>query len=203
MHILLIRHGHSLGNKEKVMQGRLDFPLTEEGKIQCKLLARCLKDRRIASFYTSTLKRAKETAEILNSHHNLPLHLTKDLDEIDIGLFTGMSWTKACEEYPEIATMFYREKLWDVVPGAEKEEDIFKRIDKFLNMLLVTHKREETIVVVSHIGILQRMLKIFLHIPKTEKVFFHLKNCAISELYFQRNIVEIMKLNDTSHFLAT
>ena len=61
MDLWLVRHGTTKANLQGRLQGRLDFPLGDEGKKEVLLLARRLKEQRFSFFFSSTLQRARET----------------------------------------------------------------------------------------------------------------------------------------------
>ena len=63
--ILLIRHGETDWNAEKIFRGRADIELNESGIKQAELLAQYLADEKIVAVYSSPLKRALKTAEII------------------------------------------------------------------------------------------------------------------------------------------
>src|SRR6266508_3490749 len=65
MRLLLVRHAESLGNAERRLQGRREFPLTARGVAQAQALAERLASMSIAAVYTSTVGRPMETAEII------------------------------------------------------------------------------------------------------------------------------------------
>ena len=62
MDIYLIRHGETDWNKKRKLQGQVDIPLNEFGKLLAKETAPALADVPFAVCYTSPLKRAAETA---------------------------------------------------------------------------------------------------------------------------------------------
>ena len=61
-HFLLVRHGQSVSNKNKVFAGQNDMPLSDLGEAQSEALARKLKDEKIDYVYSSSLSRAYYTA---------------------------------------------------------------------------------------------------------------------------------------------
>ncbi|NJN89714.1 MAG: histidine phosphatase family protein [Leptolyngbyaceae cyanobacterium SL_5_14] len=68
--LLFIRHAQSVGNRQKRMQGHRDFGLSTEGIEQAKKLAQrlVLEHKRPNYIYSSPLKRAAQTTEILLTH---------------------------------------------------------------------------------------------------------------------------------------
>lgn len=67
--IFVIRHGETEWNALGKLQGWTDIPLNEKGKKQSYELSEQFSDLKIGAIYSSTLSRAKETAEIIALHH--------------------------------------------------------------------------------------------------------------------------------------
>ena len=98
--LILVRHGQTQMNVDGIFFGKLDPSLNETGKEQCKKTRELLKDRYKYDFiYSSDLKRASETAEIVN-YLDLPIKLDRRLEEIDFGIFEGLSYKEILEKYP-------------------------------------------------------------------------------------------------------
>lgn len=86
MQILLIRHGQSEADLLDVHEGKADFPLTEEGREQARKMAKRVKEQFAPAFiWASTLKRASETAAILQQEVGCPVQYLKELQEHSMG----------------------------------------------------------------------------------------------------------------------
>ena len=73
MKIYLIRHGETDWNLEQRLQGATDIPLNENGLELARETAKGLQDVPFDVVYTSPLTRARQTAEIIRGHRNIPL----------------------------------------------------------------------------------------------------------------------------------
>ena len=89
MKFYIIRHGQTNWNKEGRIQGKTDIELNEEGIKQAKEAKNILKDYPIDMIVSSTLKRAKKTAEIINEAKNVPIIFKEALEERCFGEFEG------------------------------------------------------------------------------------------------------------------
>ena len=87
--ILLARHGETDWNRDGRYQGHADEPLNDRGRAQARELADRLREQPPAAIYTSDLRRASETAEIVASALGLALTLEPRLREIDVGSWEG------------------------------------------------------------------------------------------------------------------
>src|SRR4051812_23065670 len=98
--ILLARHGETDWNKSGRWQGWADPPLNETGRSQARELAEQLREIPLDVVYSSDLQRAHETAEILAAPHGVPVLVDKDLREIDLGSWSGLTRDEIDERYP-------------------------------------------------------------------------------------------------------
>lgn len=89
MKFYIIRHGQTNWNKEGRIQGKTDIELNEEGIKQAEEAKRILKDYPIDMIVSSTLKRARKTAEIINEAKNVPIIFKEALEERGLGEFEG------------------------------------------------------------------------------------------------------------------
>ena len=91
MRLILVRHGESVGNAAGVLQGRLDYGLSERGLLQAKLTADRLQAEPLVRLISSPLKRAAETADFVASAAALPVEFDEALAEYDIGEGAGLT----------------------------------------------------------------------------------------------------------------
>ena len=92
-HFVFFRHGESIGNVESRWQGQADYPLTEKGRAQVRSLAERWKSEGVKFdlAVTSTLIRAKETAEIVASALNVKVEYDPIWMERHIGEMEGLT----------------------------------------------------------------------------------------------------------------
>ena len=98
--ILLARHGESDWNRAKRWQGFADRPLTELGRQQALALADRLRDTELDAVYSSDLQRARETAEIVARSKDLHVEVVRDLREVDVGSWSGLTRAEAEARFP-------------------------------------------------------------------------------------------------------
>jgi broad specificity phosphatase PhoE len=99
--ILLARHGETDWNRERRWQGWADPPLNETGREQARALAEQLRDTPFDAVYSSDLRRAHETAEIVAAPHGVPVIADERLREVDVGSWSGLLHTEIEERYPD------------------------------------------------------------------------------------------------------
>ena len=102
MDIFIIRHGQSQADLEDRHEGRADFELTELGQKQAKALGEWLKEHyKIEKIFSSTLKRAAETAQIISKGIGADIELDETLMEWDNGLLAGLYREEAAKRFPK------------------------------------------------------------------------------------------------------
>lgn len=87
--LYLARHGETVDNVNKIMQGQTQGQLNENGINQARQLAEELKGKHIDAFVASDLKRSVDTCRIVAEPHHAEVRTTPLLRERDWGSFTG------------------------------------------------------------------------------------------------------------------
>lgn len=178
-----LRHGESEGNRDRLMQGRQESALTDLGRAQARGAGRWLAGRGIARVLTSPQQRALETAALAAAEAGLPApEPLALLEEIDIGLFSGLTWQQAAERHPAEHAAFQRSS-WDAVPGAESVEQLYARAMELWRLLLARAAAgERSILCVTHSGFLQWIIKTTVGQRAWMPLFSASDNCCVSHL---------------------
>ena len=184
--IILVRHGETDYNLERRMQGWLDIPLNASGRSQAQVAATKLQSVKIDAIYTSDLKRAYETAQTIAELVRQTLTSTPALRERDMGIFAGWAWEN---EHDPV-----KDQLWQEFEEARNNEDLAwnkhggesvgqmsKRIKVFMQSLH-THHSDQTIVVVTHGGTINRILEQY-QIKPAKEGFRAITNASILTLH--------------------
>jgi broad specificity phosphatase PhoE len=97
----LVRHGETDWNRERRFQGHADIPLNEAGLEQARVLAASLDGERFSAVYTSPLRRAVQTAEILAARLGVAAREHEALKEVDVGSWSGYTVPEIQARFPE------------------------------------------------------------------------------------------------------
>jgi alpha-ribazole phosphatase len=149
IHLCLIRHGQTDWNLEGRYQGQSDVPLNINGRSQAYELARHLKNQSFAAIYSSDLKRARETAEIIASSLHLPFSTDPRLREINQGEWEGQQVELIKARYAEL---WNRRKIDPASlrpPGGETVGEVALRAAAVLDDLAHIYPNE-ALLIVSH-----------------------------------------------------
>lgn len=150
MRILLLRHGETDWNLQGRCQGITDLDLNDRGKRQAMDAAAHLSTEKIDAIYSSDLKRALHTAEIIRRSHNLDVTVDSDFRELNHGELEGLTFTDIRSFYPDFLTRWRSEPAQLIVPGGERLVDVEQRVWKGLQRIVSFHSSDEKVVVVSH-----------------------------------------------------
>ncbi len=191
--LLLVRHGETNWNRENRYQGQSDIELSERGVEQSIKLAATLNKETIAAVYSSHLRRAHATAELLLP---LPVQLDPRLREPDYGEFNGMAYAEMEMHAPEIYAQWQKDRSV-APPGGETLGQILNRIRDFMDEVPQKHP-DSSIVVVTHGEILCHLLCELLQQPNRNFRQFDTDNCSLTEVEIS-NGVRLIRFNDTHH----
>jgi broad specificity phosphatase PhoE len=178
-----MRHAESEGNRDGQMQGRQHSRLTGIGRAQARDAGRWLAGRGVTRVLASPLERAMETARIAGAEAGLPApEPLALLEEIDIGIFTGLSIAQAAVLHPAEHAAFQRSS-WDAVPGAETADRLYDRaMDLWRVLLARAAAGERSILCVTHSGFLSWIIKTTVGHRAWMPLFSASGNCCVSHL---------------------
>lgn len=198
MRLIFVRHGQSEGNAAGVVQGRMDFSLSELGRRQAVVTARRLHQESIARVVSSPLARAAETAALLAAPHGLVVEPEPALLEYDIGDVSGLTGAQIRERHPEVSAAYGRGER-PMFPGEEGRPAFQARIRALLEALRDPTSRE-TVVAVAHGGVINAVCGIVLGVDLRRPGVFQVANCSLTELITDRTGAYVVRRhNDICH----
>jgi broad specificity phosphatase PhoE len=195
---VLIRHGQSTWNREHRIQGQLDPPLSEEGRRQAALVGRRFSGRSFAGFYSSDLRRAFETAELIGTALGARPQPETSLREIFLGDWEGLRTEEIAERFPEAWARWVEEPDWDVVPGGEGAALFDARVAGALDDIFRRHAHGD-VLVVTHGGVIQVALHRIVGRPPQGLFPFKIQNASISLIEKREKRMVISGVNDIGH----
>lgn len=197
MELLLIRHGESEADVLDVLEGRADFSLTKRGVAQARLLANWIKNNeKIDVILSSTLKRAKETSEIICSNCNIPIVFQEELMEWDNGKLANLTKEEADIRYPIPSG---GKRLHHTIADSESLISFRARAELVLSRLLEEYDGESRICVVSHGGFINMLIRAILKLPNSNEMNFYSSDTARHKIIIKIEGRYIEYLNRTDH----
>lgn len=196
MKLFLIRHGQTKWKKVGFLS-YTDLELTKKGVFQAKKVALKLKKEKIDKIYSSPLKRAKQTAEIIGKYLGLRVYVAPSLREVNFGIFEGLSIKEAEEKYPQLFRARKRDKWNFKIPHGESYKEAAERVLNFLKKL--SNKKYKNVVLVTHVTIIKILLKLFsdLSMKKIDKIHFPPTSLTILEK--KNKNFQVLKVNNVLH----
>ncbi|RJP67039.1 MAG: histidine phosphatase family protein [Candidatus Abyssobacteria bacterium SURF_17] len=199
MFLYLIRHGETDWNVERRCQGFSDIELNATGRWQAGAIARHLSSLKVEALYSSTLKRAHETASTIARYHDAPVQATDALRELNQGAFEGLKLTELVARHSDFLERWFRDPADLRLPSGESLREMQSRAWAALDKIIGQHP-DGNVIVVSHnlcnMGLLCRIMKLELN------DFRRIQQdvAAISLIEFGRwPHPVVIRLNDTSH----
>ncbi|MCH8830223.1 MAG: histidine phosphatase family protein [Planctomycetes bacterium] len=199
-HLYLIRHGATDANLQRpyVLQGQgIDHELSETGRQQAAAVAEFLATMTVQNVYSSGMKRAVETAEMIAEQHRLSVDKIDALAEVDVGVWEGRDWDSIMREFPAAYRDFMDDPGENPYLGGESYADVLRRIRPPLQQLLRDHPGQ-TIVVVAHNVVNRVYLSELLGIELRKAKDIRQTNTGINVIRYRRGETELLTLN--AHF---
>jgi len=159
--VYLVRHGETDWNKIGKIQGHADVPLNEYGRRLAVLTAEGLRDVPFEKVYSSPLKRARETADIIQGDRGLEIADDDRLMEMGFGDGEGKMIRKVCRNPFCRLHNFFRHPQWYRIPpkGGETFRDLHRRTVSFMKEEVAPLEGTYDYVLVStHGGVIHEVL---------------------------------------------
>lgn len=210
--VIIVRHGQSNYNAQKIIQGRNNESiLTEKGRQDAVTVGNSLSLVPIDAIYCSPLQRAKTTAEIIQGCFTSPpsLYPTDQLMEIDLPLWEKRGKQEVAETSPT-EYRCWKEKPHEfkmILSTSQGEIDhfpvlsLYQQAQNFWQEILPKYEGK-TILIVAHNGINRCLIMSAIGISPDRYHSIQQSNCCINVLNFTGTWgepVQLESLNQTSH----
>ncbi len=200
--LLLMRHGVTIYNVQKRIQGKIQSRLMKRGFKQAKDLAARLKDERMQALYSSKLFRAIATArEIAKFHPQLKLETLAELNERDFGEYEGWNYYSARKREPRLLAIENNVDYNYMPKGGESWRHVQKRAMYAIRKIIAKHPHE-TAGVVAHGGTNRVILASIMGLPLKKLVIFRQNNACVNIIDVSGRRVRIICLNDSGHTIS-
>lgn len=186
MELYIIRHGETDWNKEKRLQGRSDTELNEYGIELAMITAEALKDVSFDCIYSSPLKRAYKTAEIIRMDREVDIITDERLLEISFGAMEGVPLN---ERPPKFQKFFTDPANYKAPEGGETYEELVARTKNFIEEVVVpASETTERMLIVAH-GALNKALMLNLNHDEIKDFWEGIfqRNCCVNIFEIQGN----------------
>ena len=191
MKLYILRH------EDRTQDATFFSPLTEDGLENSEKLIELLKELNINLIYSSPFIRTLQTIHPYAKYKNLKINIDYSLSELQHpDLIPPNSYQVTLPKY--IAKDFNYNKIYEslIQPTQfkypEDEQAMMKRVKKILTKILTNHKGDENIIIVTHQGICNMILKI---------VGKAIKNERLKKFKFKYSTGKVTKVFDTDKWV--
>jgi 2,3-bisphosphoglycerate-dependent phosphoglycerate mutase len=158
-YLVLLRHGESVWNKENRFTGFTDVDLSGKGEEEALQAAVTLEHITFDAVFTSTLKRAYRTAELVIGDRIVPETRHDDLRERDYGDLTGLNKDETRQKYGDEQVHIWRRSYDVPPPGGESLKDVVARVEPYYRAHIEPLVKEgKNILIAAHGNTLRAML---------------------------------------------
>jgi broad specificity phosphatase PhoE len=151
--LVLIRHGQTDWNLEERWQGQADPPLNEKGREQARRVAEYQNQFGFAALYSSDLRRAMETAQIIGAEMGMKVISELRLREINLGKWQGMLSADIEAQYPDEFRRWHESPLTAHPPDGEDISMLAARVLEAINEIIARHPKRRVGIVAHELPI--------------------------------------------------
>jgi len=197
--LFLIRHGQTVWNLEGRYQGAKDIALTDVGLKQAELASKYLSRVKFSFVYSSPLKRALDTANIIALNKNACVVVRENLKEINFGKWEGMKFEEINAKYKDDYRGWLEDPFQNPPTGGESFGHFTERTLKEINYMIESSDNGASIAVVTHGGVIVSLLVYWLKIPVLRWRSIIQRQGAINIVVVDNGFPYISQINYTGH----
>jgi broad specificity phosphatase PhoE len=195
--VIFIRPGETDWNRDLRYQGWVAIPLNEHGKRQVERLANFVRNIGLKALYTSDLKRAQQTADILSEKLGFAAKADMRLRERDIGKWQGLTRAEMESWYPADYQQFQQDPENYVIPGGESRKQVRERMRVAFDEILKADLGE-TVGIISHSTVINALLADV--IPGVQFGSVDVSNTSVTSIHLREDgHWELIAADDVTH----
>jgi len=195
MKIYLVRHGETDWNLEMRIQGQTDVDLNASGINQAEECAMFFRDNNYNYVYSSRLKRAIKTAEII-AGGKLPVKTYPELNERSFGIWETCLWSEIHQKNPELREQWKLLGRQYQPPQGESILEMATRATRKFREVIDQHSISDSILIVAHGGPIKVMIGYAMGVD--EYVAYNrlrMHNCCINTIDYDGDNFKIEGIN--------
>jgi 2,3-bisphosphoglycerate-dependent phosphoglycerate mutase len=203
--LVIVRHGQSEWNLKNLFTGWADVDLTPTGIHEAEFAGIVLKPYIFNVAYTSVLKRAIQTLDIIlhEMDQKIPIVENKALNERNYGKLQGLNKAEVGAQYGAQQLMAWRRSFTEVPPGGESLENTYQRVIPYYESEIAPKLKDgQNILIVAHGNSLRALMMYLEHISQSDISHIDLATGAPRLYEFATDLtltdVHYIKLPDTS-----
>ena len=196
--IILVRHGQTPWNKDKIFRGSRDIPLNDTGREEARLAGEWLKGETIHAAYCSPLSRARDTGEAISRHHGLQVADLPGLTDLQYGDWEGLPLTEVKVKYADLYRRWETAPHTVRFPNGETLNEVKARALAAVAAVVQRHP-EQTVLLAAHRAVNKVLIAAFIGLDNSHFWRLGQDTTAINSFNEVNGTWHIMLLNDTCH----
>ncbi|MBM4293566.1 MAG: histidine phosphatase family protein [Deltaproteobacteria bacterium] len=196
--IILVRHGRTPWNKDKIFRGAIDIPHDEVGAEEARWVGEWLKGENIHAAYASPLSRAMDTAQAIAGHHGIPVQALPGLIDLNYGAWQGVPLAEVKVRWADL----YRQ--WEAAPHTvrfphgETLEECRARAWAAVEEVVQRHPGQ-TVVLAAHRVVNKVLIAAFIGLDNSHFWRIGQDTTAVNRFHLVNGVWHIVAVNDTCH----
>jgi broad specificity phosphatase PhoE len=194
--VMFIRPGETEWNKLGRCQGHVAVPFNAHVQAQAERLAKFIRPIGLNVLYSSDLRRARDTAEIIAKFTDLKPIYDPRLRERSMGEWQGITLDEIVTWYPEAYARVQADPQNFQIPGGESRRQVAERVKMAFEDIIA--RGGDTIGIISHTTAIRSLIAAL--IPESDGYNLHFKNMSVTTLMQEDNQTwRISQLDDVTH----
>lgn len=186
LQVYLVRHGETIWNAARRIQGQSDSPLTDTGVRQAELVAQRVRSQGITHIITSDLGRTQQTAKIIADACGLKIVTDPRLRELNMGVLETRPIESLTPEEEQWRKQMVNGTEGARIPEGESMAELGRRMHAALNSCRELPEGSKPLLV-SHGMALGCLLSTLLGLPAHAERRLRLRNCSLSRVDYQES----------------
>ncbi len=196
--IVLVRHGRTEWNKDRIFRGTADVPLDEQGRKEAACAAEWLKEETFHAAYCSPLSRTVETAEIILKPHGIHVQHHAGFLDLNYGDWQGKTLEEVKKVYPDLYRRWEEEPHRVIFPNGEGLDAVRERAESGIREI-ASGQEGQTVLVASHRVVNKVLIATLLGLDNASFWEIGQDTAALNEFVFKDNRWICRLVNDTCH----
>jgi phosphoserine phosphatase len=196
--IILVRHGQTPWNRDKIFRGSRDIPLSDTGREEARLAGEWLKGATIQAAYCSPLSRARDTGEAIARPHGLKVLDLPGLTDLCYGDWEGLPLAEVKIKYADLYRRWGAAPETVRFPGGETLDEVKARALGAVDEVLRRHPGQ-TVLLAAHRAVNKVLIAAFIGLDNSQFWRIGQDTTAINRFLRIGDAWHIMGLNDICH----
>jgi broad specificity phosphatase PhoE len=196
--IILVRHGQTPWNKDKIFRGSKDIPLNDQGREEACLAGEWLKGEIIQAAYTSPLSRSRHTAEAIARHHGLKVQDLPGLRDLCYGDWEGLPLTEVKVKYADLYHQWETAPQTVRFPGGETLDELRSRALAAVEEVIQRHP-DQVVLLSAHRAVNKVLIAALIGLDSSHFWRIGQDTTAVNRFTWAGGVWHIMSINDVCH----